>query len=181
MNLSGKKILLGVTGGIAAYKSAHLTRLLRKASADLEIVMTKSAQQFITPHTLAVLSEKKVHLDFWDDPTAPDVKHIHLADWAELAVIAPATANILAKAATGIGDDLLSTMLLCFQCPVVMVPAMHSQMWTHPATQRNVDILSDFGYHVIVPEKGDLASGDTGVGRMPEPEQIIEYLESIGS
>lgn len=180
MNLNGKKIVLGVSGGIAAYKAAHLTRLMRKANADVQVVMTRSAHHFITPHTLAVLSEKKTFTDFWEDPSTPDVKHLDLAGWAELAVIAPATANIIAKAATGISDDLLSTMLLCFQCPVIMVPAMHSQMWTHPATQRNIDILSDFGYHIIQPAKGDLASGDTGVGRMQEPEKIMEFIDSIG-
>lgn len=179
MNINGKKIVLGVSGGIAAYKAAHLIRLMRKANAIVQVVMTKSAHHFITPHTLAVLSEQKVHTDFWEDPSTPDVTHIELADWAELAVIAPATANIIAKAATGISDDLLSTMLLCFQCPVIMVPAMHSQMWTHPATQRNTEILADYGYHVIHPAKGDLASGDTGIGRMQEPEKIMEYIDSI--
>ena len=180
MNISGKKIVLGVSGGIAAYKAAHLTRLLRKANAVVQVVMTKAAHHFITPHTLAVLSEQKVYTNFWEDPSTSDVKHIHLAEWADLAVIAPATANIIAKAATGISDDLLSTMLLCFQCPVIMVPAMHSQMWTHPATQRNIETLSDFGYHIVEPAQGDLASGDTGIGRMQEPEKIMEYIDRIG-
>ncbi len=180
MNLKEKKIVLGVSGGIAAYKAAHLVRLLRQAEAHVRVIMTQSAKHFITPHTLAVLSENPVHTGLWEDPNTPAVKHIELAEWAELAVVAPATANILAKAATGISDDMLSTVLLCFQCPTILAPAMHSQMWTHPATQRNIETLIDFGYHIIEPAKGDLASGDTGIGRMQEPEKIVEYIESIG-
>lgn len=179
MQLESKNILLGISGGIAAYKSATLTRLLRKESAQVKIAMTESAQKFITPHTLSVLSEHPVGLDFWDEPPTAAVRHIEMADWADLAVIAPATANIIAKAACGIADDLLSAIILTLQCPVVIAPAMHHQMWSHPAVQRNVETIKGYGYLIIEPAEGDLASGDVGIGRMREPEELLAFIKRL--
>ncbi|MBZ0255940.1 phosphopantothenoylcysteine decarboxylase, partial [bacterium] len=123
--------------------------------------------------------ENEVGRDLFDQPPLHDVRHIHWAEWADLVVIAPATANTLAKAANGLADDLLSSTLLAVQCPLVMAPAMHHQMWSHPATQRNIETLQSDGVHIMPPAEGDLASGDVGPGRMPEPEEIIRYLQSI--
>jgi phosphopantothenoylcysteine decarboxylase / phosphopantothenate---cysteine ligase len=181
MALKDKKILLGVTGGIAAYKAAPLIRLLKKEQADVRVVMTNSAQKFITPLTLGILSENPVATEMFDAATRNEVRHISWADWAELALVAPATANIIGKSANGIADDLLSSIILALQCPVVFAPAMHHQMWTHPAVQRNIETLKSFGYKIIEPDKGELASGDIGVGRMQEPETIVEFIKQLYS
>ena len=141
MRLENKKIILGVSGGIAAYKSAYLVRLLRKATAEVRVVMTEAARQFVTPLTFGALSENPVGLDLFEQPPIHEVRHIAWADWADLAIIAPATANLIGKAAGGIADDLLSSMILSIQRPLVFAPAMHHQMWTHPAVQRNIEIL----------------------------------------
>lgn len=141
--------------------------------------MTRAAQEFITPLTLAALSEHEVGLDLFDPASHHEVRHIAWADWADMAVVAPATANVLAKAAAGIADDLLTSILLALQCPLVYAPAMHHQMWNHPATQRNLHTLREFGAHVIPPDEGELASGDVGPGRMPEPETILAFLEDL--
>ncbi len=179
MKLEEKKVILGVTGGIAAYKSAMLVRLLRKTGAEVRVVMTAAAQNFITPLTMSSLSENPVGLDMFDQPAQPNVTHIAWSDWADLAVIAPATANIIGKAAGAIADDLLSSMILALQCPVVFAPAMHHQMWSHPAVQRNLETIKSFGYHIIEPGRGELASGDVGVGRMREPEEILAFLQEL--
>jgi len=179
MILQQKKILLGVTGGIAAYKSAFLVRLLKKAEAEVRVVMTESAQKFITPLTLSTLSESPVGLDMFVQPPIYEVRHISWADWADAALIAPATANILGKIANGIADDLLSSLVLALQCPIIIAPAMHTQMWTHPAVQKNVQTLKSYGYHFIEPGSGDLASGDVGVGRMQDPEAIVSFIEEL--
>lgn len=179
MIVSEKNILVGVTGGIAAYKSAILVRLLKKSMADVKVIMTESAQKFITPLTLSTLSENPVGLDMFDQPPIHEIRHIAWAEWADIAVIAPATANCLAKAAVGLADDLLSSIILSLECPLVFAPAMHRQMWAHPAVQANVETLKSYGYHIIEPGSGELASGDVGVGRMREPEEIIEYIESL--
>lgn len=180
MTLESKKVLMGITGGIAAYKAALIVRLLKKAHADVRVVMTASAQQFITPLTLAVLSENPVGLDLFAQEPICEVRHIQWAEWADLALISPATANIMGKVANGIADDLLSNILLALQCPVIFAPAMHHQMWTHPAVQSNVETLRSFGYHIVDPGEGDLASGDIGIGRMREPEDIIEFIMNLG-
>ena len=179
MNLESKHIVLGVSGGIAAYKSAYLIRLFKKAGADVRVVMTENAQKFITPLTLSTLAENPVGLDMFEQPPIHEVRHIRWADWAEIAVIAPATATIIGKIANGIADDLLSSMVLALQCPVVIAPAMHHQMWSHPAVGNNVKTLKSFGYHIIEPAQGELASGDTGTGRMQEPETILHYIQNI--
>ncbi len=179
MKLESKNILLGVTGGIAAYKSVTLVRLLKKEGSKVRVVMTKSAQQFITPLTMASLSENPTATDMFDPAVQHEIGHITWPEWADLALIAPATANIIGKAANGIADDLLSSMILAMQCPVIFAPAMHHQMWSHPAVQRNLETLRGFGYAIIEPATGELASGDTGVGRMRAPEEIITFLEDF--
>jgi len=179
MKLEAKKILLGICGGIAAYKSASLVRLLKKASAEIRVVMTPSAQKFVTPLTFSTLSENPVGLELFDQPPIHEIRHIAWAEWADLAVIAPATANIIGKAAAGIADDLLSSLILSLQCPLIFVPAMHTQMWTHPAVQRNIETLKSFGYTILEPAEGELASGGFGPGRMREPEEIIEFLKNF--
>jgi phosphopantothenoylcysteine decarboxylase/phosphopantothenate--cysteine ligase len=179
MDLNGKHVVLGVSGGISAYKSATLCRLLVKSGADVRVVMTKNATEFVGPLTFETLSGHVVGLDMFGPRKSDGVVHIEWAEWADLAVIAPATANIIAKTATGIADDLLSTLLLAVQCPVVFTPAMHHQMWGNSIVQRNVTTLGDLGYHIVPPNEGALASGGTGPGRLPEPEEIMDFIQNI--
>ena len=178
MVLQNKNILLGVSGGIAAYKAAELVRLLVKAGATVRAVMTKNAQEFITPLTLQSLSGNPVSTDTFDLTQESEIGHIRLADTADLVLIAPATANILAKIAHGIADDLLSTLLLVTRAPVVLAPAMNVHMYAHPATQENLKTLQRFGHHIIEPAEGELACGYEGKGRLAEPEQIVESVEA---
>lgn len=178
MVLQNKNILLGVSGGIAAYKAAELVRLLVKAEATVRVVMTKNAQEFITPLTLQSLSGNPVSTDTFNLTQESEIGHIRLADTADLVLIAPATANILAKLAHGIADDLLSTLLLVARAPVVLAPAMNVHMYAHPATQENLKTLQRFGYHIIEPTEGELACGYEGKGRLAEPEQIVECVEA---
>ncbi len=179
MNLEGKKILIGVTGSIAAYKIAHLTRLLVKEKAEVRIIMTSAAQTFITPLTLATLSKNPVLSQFEADQTGVWNNHVELGLWADLLLIAPASANTLAKMANGICDNLLLATYLSARCPVMFAPAMDLDMFLHPATQRNLQILQSFGNRMIEPETGELASGLFGKGRMAEPEQIMEILDNF--
>ncbi len=178
MVLQNKNILLGVSGGIAAYKAAELVRLLVKAGAMVRAVMTKNAQEFITPLTLQSLSGNPVSTDTFDLTQESEIGHIRLADTADLVLIAPATANILAKLAHGLADDLLSTLLLVARAPVVLAPAMNVHMYAHPATQENLKTLQRFGHHIIEPAEGELACGYEGKGRLAEPEQIVECVEA---
>ena len=171
-----KKILLGVCGGIAAYKSAELVRLLRKRGAEVRVVMTRSARQFVTPLTFQALSGHPVHTDLMDAGQEQAMSHIHLARWADSLVIAPATANMLAKLAHGISDDLLSTLYLAAECPVLVAPAMNQAMWHKPVTQENIARLKQHGVQLIGPEAGEQACGEQGLGRMAEPEAICERL-----
>ena len=178
MGLQNKNILLGVSGGIAAYKAAEIVRLLVKAEATVRVVMTTNAQEFMTPLTLQSLSGNPVSTDTFDLTQESEIGHIRLADSADLVLIAPATANILAKLAHGLADDLLSTLLLVTRAPVVLAPAMNVHMYAHPATQENLKTLQRFGHHIIEPAEGELACGYEGKGRLAEPEQIIEYVEA---
>ncbi len=171
-----KRILLGVTGGIAAYKSAELVRLLRKQGAEVQVVMTKSAMQFISPLTFQALSGNPVHTELLDADVENAMGHISLARWADLLLIAPATANILAKLAHGLADDLLSTLYLAATCPVYVAPAMNQAMWNKMVTQENIQTLHRHGVKVIGPEQGDQACGETGYGRMSEPMAICAQL-----
>jgi phosphopantothenoylcysteine decarboxylase/phosphopantothenate--cysteine ligase len=174
--LTNKNILLGVCGSIASYKSAALTRLLVKANANVRIVMTSDACNFITPLTLSTLSKNPVLTEYFDPKTGSWNNHVELGLWADTMIIAPATANTLAKFANGICDNLLSAVYLSAKCPVYFAPAMDLDMWKHPATQKNISSLLSYGNFMINPTYGELASGLTGEGRMAEPEEIIAFL-----
>ncbi len=170
----GKSILLGVCGGIAAYKAAELVRAFVKAGAGVQVVMTANAQRFITPLTLQVLSEQPVAADLFDLEFESQIGHIQIARAAHLVVIAPATANVLAKAAAGIADDYLSTVLLATTAPVLFCPAMNTKMYEHPATRRNLETLRQNGYHVLEPDAGFLACHEEGAGRLPDAPMILD-------
>ncbi|MBA2656587.1 MAG: bifunctional phosphopantothenoylcysteine decarboxylase/phosphopantothenate--cysteine ligase CoaBC [Tatlockia sp.] len=171
-----KKILLGICSGIAAYKSAYLLRELRRLGARVRVVMTKSAQQFITPLTLQALGAEEVRIDLFDPQAEQAMGHIELARWADFLVIAPATADCLAKMAHGLADDLLSTLYLVAEIPVLVCPAMNRSMWIHPATQTNAALLSQRGVILVGPAEGSQACGDQGFGRMVEVPAIINAL-----
>ncbi len=170
--LTNKQILLGITGGIAAYKSAELTRLLKGAGADVRVVMTPSATEFITPLTLQALSGNPVHLHLLDAEAEAGMGHIELAKWADMILIAPASANFMARLASGQGDDLLTTVCLATEAPICLAPAMNQAMWRDAGTQKNADVLQQRGVRLFGPGVGEQACGDTGPGRMLEPEQI---------
>jgi phosphopantothenoylcysteine decarboxylase/phosphopantothenate--cysteine ligase len=172
--LQGKKILLGITGSIAAYKSVYLVRLLVKAGADVKVIMTPSAKDFVSPLTLSTLSKNPVLIDLFDEQSWAN--HVMLGRWADVMLVAPLSCNTLAKMANGQCDNLLLAAYLSATCPVVMAPAMDEDMWHHPATKINLQKIESFGNKIIPVEKGELASGLFGDGRMAEPEQIIQYL-----
>ncbi len=178
--LSGKKILLGVTAGIAAYKAAFLVRLLVKKGADVKVVMTPKAKEFVTPLTLSTLSKNEVYSSFThqDNDNAQWNNHVELALWADLFIIAPATANTLSKMAHGTSDNLLLATYLSAKCPVYVAPAMDLDMYKHPSTQETFEALERFGNVIIAAQTGELASGLIGQGRMAEPETIIEFVSS---
>jgi phosphopantothenoylcysteine decarboxylase/phosphopantothenate--cysteine ligase len=180
--LRKKHILLGITGGIAAYKMPLLVRELRKAGAEVRVVMTEAATEFVTPLTLSTLSGADVVVGTFPKMAGNIQKggtwHIHLAEWADLMLIAPATANVLAKLAHGASDDAVSTLALAFTRSVMVSPAMDTDMWNHPATQRNVALLKELGYAVLPPEEGELASGLIGPGRLPELHRILEAVDA---
>ncbi len=171
-----KHILLGVSGGIAAYKAAELVRLLRKQGAEVRVVMTQSALEFISPLTFQALSGNPVHTELLDTGAENAMGHISLARWADVLIIAPATANTLAKLSCGLADDLLSTLYLAATCPVYVAPAMNQAMWSKVVTQENIARLIRQGVHIIEPEIGDQACGETGLGRMSEPITICNQL-----
>ncbi len=174
--LKGKTIILGVTGGIAAYKAAALCSALIKQHATVHVVMTKNATEFVAPLTFETLSQNPVSLDTFDHSRPYEVGHVSLADQADLLVIAPATANILAKAANGIADDMLSTTILACDCPKMAVPAMNTRMYENPVTQDNLAKLRNYGWEILEPATGRLACGVDGKGKMPEPEDILEAI-----
>ena len=174
MELSGKRITLGVTGGIAAYKAAELVRQLVKLGATFRVVMTEAATRFVTPVTFQALSGHPVHCDQWDARVANNMAHIELSREADVILVAPASADFLAKLAHGLADDLLSTLALARNCPLLVAPAMNLQMWNNPATQRNVATLRADGITLLGPASGDQACGEVGLGRMIEPEEIVE-------
>ncbi len=175
--MAGRRILLGVTGGIAAYKSAYLARLLRERGAEVQVVMTPAATRFVGPDTFSALTGKPVHSDIFERTDV--VLHVRLAHEADAAVVAPATANMLAKLTWGIADDLLTSTLLEFGGPLVVAPAMHSGMHAHPATRGNLETLRERGVVIVGPVEGPLAAGDQGMGRMAEPEDIAAALEEV--
>lgn len=179
--LNGKKILIGVTGSIAAYKTAILIRLLVKKGARVKVVMTPLAKQFITPLTLATLSKNPILVDFFDPESGEWNSHVDLGLWADLFLVAPATANTMAKMAHGVADNLLLTTYLSVRCPVFIAPGMDMDMFHHPSTQHNIETLKSYGNIIIDPATGELASGLEGKGRMEEPEKIIEAVNNFFS
>jgi phosphopantothenoylcysteine decarboxylase/phosphopantothenate--cysteine ligase len=167
------RIVLGVTGGIAAYKAVEVLRRLTERGAEVQVVMTRGAREFVAPLTFATLSRRPVHTEVWGDGNTPAVDHVALADWADLLLVAPATAHTLGKLAHGLADDFLSTFFLAHHGPVLLAPAMETAMWESPAVRRNLESLTAGGARLVGPASGSLASGHEGVGRMAEPEQIV--------
>ncbi|MEW6008298.1 MAG: flavoprotein [Candidatus Omnitrophota bacterium] len=174
-----KTIILGVTGSIAIYKACELVRLLKEANTEVIVVMTKEAQELIRPITFAHLSENPVYTDLFPKELNWDSYHISLAREADLIVVAPATANIIAKLASGLCDDLLTSTIIASRAKVLIAPAMHETMYIHPATQENIEKLKNIGYQFIGPAKGKLASGEVGIGRFVEPEEILKKIKQI--
>ena len=178
--LADKRILLGITGGIAAYKSADLVRRLREQGAAVRVVMTPAATEFITPLTLQAVSGNPVHTELLEHRAEAAMGHIELARWADVILIAPATANFIARLGNGLADDLLSTLCLASEAPLLLAPAMNRQMWQHPATQENIARLQSRGVRVLGPANGVQACGETGPGRLLEPEELARALASVG-
>jgi phosphopantothenoylcysteine decarboxylase/phosphopantothenate--cysteine ligase len=176
---AARRILLGLTGGVAAYKAAELTRLLVKGGHDVQVAMSGAAARFITPVTMQALSGKPVATDLWDPSVPNAMGHIELSRDRELIVVAPCSADFLAKLATGLADDLLSTLCLARECPLLVAPAMNRQMWDHPATRRNVARLREDGVRMVGPASGDQACGETGMGRMAEPDEILAAILAV--
>lgn len=172
----GKHIVIGITGGIAAYKSLFLIRLFKSNGYEVRVVATKHALEFVTPLTIETLSQNKLYSDLFDPTEHRDVQHISTAEWADCVVVAPATANIIGKYACGIADDALSTMLLATRKPIFIAPAMNENMFNEPTVQHNIDLLKQKGCHIIEPQSGFLACGTTGNGRMEEPEKIYTIV-----
>lgn len=177
--MTSKRITLIIGGGIAAYKSCELVRLLRKAGHSVRCVLTRSGAQFVTPLSLAALSEDKVYTELFDLKDEVEMGHIQLSRQADLLVVAPATADLIARMAAGMADDLATTLLLATDKPVLVAPAMNVRMWDHPATQRNVATLRSGGVHVLDPDEGEMACGEFGPGRLPEPEAILDVIEKL--
>lgn len=176
--LNGKKIVLGVTGGIAAYKCVDLASRLRKKGAEVHVILTRGAQNFVTETAMREISGNPVITSMWGEIHNYDVEHIALATLADVVLIAPATANVLAKAAAGIADDMLTTTVLATRAPIFFAPAMNSNMYENPVTQRNITTLQQRGWQLIPPASGHLACGTSGIGRMPEPAELVEVLEN---
>lgn len=176
--MAEKRILLIVGGGVAAYKALELTRLLRKAGVAVRPILTAAGAQFVTPLSLSALAEDKVYSELFSLTDEAEMGHIELSRSADLVVVCPATANLMAKAAHGLADDLASTTLLATDKAVLMAPAMNVRMWTHPATQANVKTLRSYGVTVMDPDEGEMACGEFGPGRLPEPVRIADAIEA---
>jgi len=176
MDFSGKKIIVGVTGGIAAYKSAEIVRSFKKRGAEVRVLMTANGAKFITPLTMETLSENDVITEMFPEKRMVGIRHISLADWADLILVAPATANFIAKVRAGLADDILSTVVISFTRKVIFAPTMNVHMYGNPIVQDNIRELSDLGYEFIEPGVGDLACGEVGRGRMAEPEEIVDRV-----
>lgn len=179
MTLKGRRLLLGITGGVAAYKAAALARLLVRAGADVRVAMTEAATRFVTPVTLQALTGQAVWSDLWDPRVPDNMGHIELSRDRDLIVVAPASGNFLGKLAAGLADDLLSTLCLARRCPLLVAPAMNVEMWENAALQRNLHTLRGDGVHFAGPAAGDQACGEVGMGRMLEPEEIVEEIEAF--
>jgi len=176
-NIENKKILLIICGGISAYKSLEIIRLLKKQGATIKSILTQSAKEFVTPLSVATLSQEKVYDDLFSHENESEMDHISLSRWSDLILVAPATANTIAKLSTGSTDDLASTVILASNKKVFLVPAMNVRMWEHPSTKENLEKLKNFGYQIIGPEIGDMACGEYGQGKMTEPQKIIDSVE----
>ncbi len=180
--LSGLNILLGVSGGVAAYKAVDLASRLTAGGAKVNTIMTQNACRLIGPKSFEAVTNSAVYTTLWNATQEYKISHINLADWADIVVVAPATANIIGKIANGICDDLLSTTLCaCWAKPTLLAPAMNNNMWTNAAVQRNIKAVKGVGFKLIGPEKGRLACGTEGIGRMSEPQDILEAIEKIAS
>ncbi|HOP13909.1 MAG TPA: bifunctional phosphopantothenoylcysteine decarboxylase/phosphopantothenate--cysteine ligase CoaBC, partial [Lentimicrobium sp.] len=177
--LKGKKILIGITGSIAAYKIPLLIRLLKKEGAEVKVVMTPCAKDFVTPLTLSTLSQQPVLIEPYDKTDGSWNSHVDWGRWANVFILAPVSANTLAKMASGIADNLLTTSYLAAKCPVFFAPAMDLDMFHHPTTRKNIDTLLSYGNHLIAPQEGELASGLCGAGRMEEPEEILRMIRDF--
>lgn len=177
--IDGNRVLLCVCGGIAAYKSAELVRRLRDAGAEVQVAMTENAQRFVGAQTFQALSHRPVRTSLWDAQAEAAMGHLELAGWAQRVVVAPATANTLARLAHGLADDLVSTLCLATEAPLLVAPAMNHRMWRHPATQANVATLLARGVRVVGPNDGPLAEGESGPGRMAEPAEIVAALGAL--
>ncbi len=180
MSLKGKKIIVGITGGIAAYKSPFLIRLLIKEGAEVKSIMTEAATKFTTPLTIETVSQNPVAVNMFPAHFA-GTRHIDMAGWPDLFVIAPATANFLGKIASGVSDDLLTTVICATEVQVMIAPAMNSIMYLNPVTQKNIEYLDSLGYNFVAPEQGELACKTEGWGRMAEPEEIVEHIKKYFS
>ena len=179
MALKAKNIIIGITGGIAAYKACDLIRALIKEGANTECVLTKNGAEFITPLTLQTLSKNKVWTNMFDTNGTWDIDHISLAKKADVIVIAPASANVIAKLAQGLADDLLTTTVLATKAKVLICPSMNTNMLNHPATLKNIEILKNYGYEIVDSQKGELACGDSGDGRLADIETIVSAIKNL--
>ena len=178
MSLKDKKILIIIGGGISAYKALDLIRLLKKNSVDIKTILTKSGKEFVTPLSITTLTKNKTFEDIFDKNSEAEIDHIALSRWADLIIVLPTTANFMTKLSIGKAEDLATTVLLASNKDILLVPAMNVRMWLHKATQNNLKILQDYGYHFIGPEKGEMACGEYGEGKMSSPRQIYSYLKS---
>ena len=178
MNIKNKKILIIIGGGIAAYKSLDLIRLLKKNNNAVKTILTNSGKQFVTPLSVTTLTKSKPFEDIFDTNSEAEIDHISLSRWADLILVIPTTANFMTKLALGKAEDLATTVILASNKDIILVPAMNVRMWIHKATQNNVKILSDYGYLFIGPEKGEMACGEYGEGKMSSPRQIYSYLSN---
>ena len=178
MSLKNKKILIVIGGGISAYKALDLIRLLKKNNVDVKTILTKSGKEFVTPLSITTLTKNKTFEDIFDKNSEAEIDHIALSRWADLVIVLPTTANFMTKLSIGKAEDLATTVLLASNKDILLVPAMNVRMWLHKATQRNLKILQDYGYHFIGPEKGEMACGEYGEGKMSSPRQIYSYLKN---
>ena len=178
MSLKNKKILIVVGGGISAYKALDLVRILKKNSVSIKTILTKSGKEFITPLSLTTLTKNKTFEEIFDKDSEAEIDHIALSRWADLIIVLPTTANFMTKLSIGKAEDLATTVLLASNKDILLVPAMNVRMWIHKATQKNLKILQDYGYHFLGPEKGEMACGEYGEGKMSSPRQIFSYIKN---
>ena len=178
VQLKNRKILIVIGGGIAAYKALDLIRLLKKNNVIIKTILTRSGKEFVTPLSITTLTKSKTYENIFDKENEAEIDHIALSRWADLIIVLPTTANFMTKLSVGKAEDLATTVLLASNKEILLVPAMNVRMWLHKATQKNLRILQDYGYHFIGPEKGEMACGEYGEGKMSSPRQILSYLKN---